>query len=40
MKWLFETIMEYQIEKLYLPKVDYCFDFKLVNQNDYKDELK
>ena len=39
MKWLFETIMEYQSEHLELTKVDYSFDFKLVDQNNYIDEL-
>ncbi len=40
MKWLFETIMEYQSEHLRLTKVDYSFDFKLVDQNNYIAELK
>lgn len=39
MKWLFETIMEYQSEHLELTKVDYSFDFKLVDQNNYIEEL-
>ena len=39
MKWLFETIMEYQSEHLRLTKVDYSFDFKLVDQNNYIGEL-
>ena len=40
MKWLFETIMEYQSEHLRLTKVNYSFNFKLVNQKDYLNELK
>ena len=40
MKWLFETIMKYQTENLNSHRVDYCFDFKLVDQNKYIDELK
>jgi hypothetical protein len=39
MKRLFETIMEYQIENLDRPRVDYSFDFKLVDQNNYIDEF-
>lgn len=40
MKWLFKTIMEYQSEHLGLQKVEYSFDFKLVDQKGYIDELK
>lgn len=39
MKWLFETIMEFQREHLGLHKVKYSFDFKLVDQYDYISEL-
>ena len=37
MKQLFRSIMKYQIENLKLPEVDYCFDFKLADQNSYRD---
>ncbi len=37
MKWLFDSIMKYQIENLKLPEVDYCFDFKLADQKSYRD---
>ena len=40
MEWLFETIMEYQSEHLGLPKVDYSFNFKLVDQNNYIGEFE
>ena len=40
MKRLFETIMEYQTENLGRPIVDYSFDFKLVDQKGYINELK
>jgi len=40
MKWLFDAIMEYQIENLNRPGVDYYFDFTLVDQNYYHDALK
>lgn len=39
MEWLFKTIMEYQSEHLILPKVNYSFNFKLVDQNHYIEEL-
>lgn len=39
MKWLFEIIMEYQREHLGLQKVEYSFEFKLVDQNSYINEL-
>ena len=37
MKWLFDSIMKYQIENLKLPGIDYCFDFELADQNSYRD---
>ena len=35
MKWLFDTIMEYQIKHLDLPRVEFSFDFECVDQNRY-----
>lgn len=37
MKCLFETIMEYQIKNLNLPKVEFSFNFELVDQDNYQE---
>lgn len=39
MKWLFECIMNYQISRLRPSKVCYTFDFKLMDQEEYKNYL-
>ncbi len=38
-KWLFDAVLQYQIEKRKLAYQEITFDFKLVSQKDYKKEL-
>jgi hypothetical protein len=37
---IFYTVLEYQLERQKLPRVEINFEYELVDQNSYKDELK